>query len=142
MAKKRRNRFCPGCRELLEPSDRFCPNCGRRIPGEKRRQIAQPQKGNNWKWVAITSVGVAILVVVIFSGISKNKEKRIYAAHNTAQIASIVSEFDCSCGQCDKTLATCDCPTAKDTYAYISDLVNRGKFSRKEVLQMVNRRYG
>ncbi|MBW2000678.1 MAG: hypothetical protein JRJ29_22295, partial [Deltaproteobacteria bacterium] len=38
--------------------------------------------------------------------------------------------------------ATCDCPTAKDTYAYISDLVNRGKFSRKEVLQMVNRRYG
>ncbi|MBW2064710.1 MAG: cytochrome c-type biogenesis protein CcmH [Deltaproteobacteria bacterium] len=142
MAKKRQSKFCPGCGELIEPGDKFCPQCGRRIPGEKRRHIAQQRKGTNWKWVAIVSMGVAILVVVIFSGVNKNKEKKIYAAHNTAQIASIVSQFDCSCGQCDKILATCDCPTAQDTYAYISDLVNGGKYSRKEVIQMVNRRYG
>lgn len=70
------------------------------------------------------------------------RRQAINTAHNTALIANIVSAFDCSCGQCDKTLESCDCPTAVQTNEYISKAVGKGTYSRKEVIEMVNRRYG
>jgi cytochrome c-type biogenesis protein CcmH/NrfF len=82
------------------------------------------------------------LISVVVSGISSNKQKAVNVAHNNSQIQSVVSAFDCSCGQCDKTLANCDCPTAKDTTEYIAKLVGAEKYSPKEVISKVNERYG
>lgn len=143
MGRKKQNRFCPRCGEPVEINDNFCANCGRKITAKKHRRRDQPAgKGKNWKLITVITVGVLIIGGVIFSGVKRKKERKIYAAHNTGQIVSIVSQFDCSCGRCDKTLAECDCPTAKDTQAYIRELVNQGKYSRKEILQMVNKKYG
>jgi hypothetical protein len=44
--------------------------------------------------------------------------------------------------KCEKTLGNCDCPTAKEIYAYISKAVGKEKYSRKEIIEMVNQRYG
>jgi hypothetical protein len=85
---------------------------------------------------------MAFVVTVVVSGMGTNAQKDVNRAYNTAQIASVAIEFDCSCGNCDKTLPNCDCPTAKDTYAYITKKVEKAKYSRLEVIRMVNDRYG
>ena len=52
------------------------------------------------------------------------------------------SLFDCNCGTCDKTLADCDCPTAIEENKYIEDAVATAQYTRKEIIEMVARRYG
>jgi predicted nucleic acid-binding Zn ribbon protein len=138
MAKQRKGNFCPKCGNAMRARENFCSNCGNKT--SNRRGGAR--KTHNWKWIAVTVVAIAALITVVVSGMSSNKQKSVNLAHNTAQIAGIVSAFDCSCGQCDKTLANCDCPTAQDTTGYISKLVGAEKYTRKEVVTMVNERYG
>jgi predicted nucleic acid-binding Zn ribbon protein len=138
MAKRTKRNFCPECGTAIRGRENFCSNCGNKT--SKRRIGAT--KSRNWKWIAISVVAVVALITVVVAGKRSNEQKAVNVAHNTAQIGSIVSAFDCSCGQCDKTLANCDCPTAKDTIGYIGKLVGGGKYSRKEVVSMVNERYG
>ena len=86
---------------------------------------------------------VAILTACIVSGMNANAEKKaVDRPHNIAHIKSIVAAFDCSCGDCEKTLKDCECPTAEETNRYISKLVGKEKYSRKEIVSMVNQRYG
>jgi predicted nucleic acid-binding Zn ribbon protein len=138
MAKQTKRNFCPKCGTAIRARENFCSNCGNKT--SNRRGGAR--KTHNWKWIAITVVALAALIAVVVSGMSSNNQKTVNLAHNTAQIGSIVSAFDCSCGQCDKTLANCDCPTAKDTTEYVAKLVGEEKYSRKEVISKVNERYG
>lgn len=100
------------------------------------------RKQQNWLWITGSVVAVAVLITVVVAGMSSNQQKSVNRAHNTAQIAGIAAEFDCSCGSCDKTLQNCDCPTAKDMYGYITKNVEKGKYSRLEIIRMVNDRYG
>ena len=138
MAKRTKKNFCSKCGNAIRARESFCSNCGNKT--SNRRGGAR--KTHNWKWIAITVVALAALITVVVSGMSSNNQKSVNLAHNTAQIGSVVSAFDCSCGQCDKTLANCDCPTAKDTTEYIAKLVGEEKYSRKEVISKVNERYG
>jgi predicted nucleic acid-binding Zn ribbon protein len=138
MAKRTKRNFCPKCGTAVRTRENFCSNCGNKT--SNRRGGAR--KTHNWKWIAITVVALAALITVVVSGMSSNNQKSVNLAHNTAQIGSIVSAFDCSCGQCDKTLANCDCPTAKDTTEYVAQLVGEEKYSRKEIISKVNERYG
>ncbi len=139
MAKgKRKKNFCPKCGTAVRANENFCSNCGNNMS----RKRAGARRTSNWKWIALSVVVVAALITVVIAGKRSNQHKAVNVAHNNAQIQSIVSAFDCSCGQCDLALDNCDCPTAKDTIEYISTLVGDGKYSRKEVLNMVNERYG
>jgi hypothetical protein len=86
---------------------------------------------------------VAILMAGIVLGMNANAEKKAAnRPHNIALIKSIVAAFDCSCGECKKTLKDCECPTAEETNRYISKLVGKEKYSRKEIASKVNQRYG
>jgi anti-sigma-K factor RskA len=138
MAKRTKRNFCSKCGTAVRTREKFCSNCGNKT--SNRRGGAR--KTHNWKWIATTVVAVAALISVVVSGISSNKQKSVNVAHNNSQIQSVVAAFDCSCGQCEKTLANCDCPTAKDTTEYIAKLVGEEKYSRKEVISKVNERYG
>lgn len=134
---KKRN-FCPKCGTVIKGSDNFCSKCGNKISNKR----TGARRSLDWKWISIAVVVVAALIAFVVSGISSNKQKSVNLSHNNAQIRSIVAAFDCSCGQCDRTLANCDCPTANDTKKYISRLIDNGKYSRKEVIQIVKKRYG
>jgi predicted nucleic acid-binding Zn ribbon protein len=138
MAKRIKRNFCPKCGTAVRTRENFCSNCGNKTSNKR----GGARKTLNWKWIAITVVALAALITVVVSGMNSNNQKSVNLAHNTAQIGSVVSAFDCSCGQCDKTLANCDCPTAKDTTEYIAKLVGEEKYSRKQVISKVNERYG
>lgn len=138
MVKKKTKKFCPKCGNSILAGEKYCSGCGRKIYEKGKRR----EKGPNWVWIGGIVITGAILVTVVVLGIGPNKKESINRAHNTAQISSIVSEFDCSCGQCEKTLSNCDCPTAKETYAYISKAVGKEKYSHKEIIEMVKQRYG
>jgi cytochrome c-type biogenesis protein CcmH/NrfF len=103
---------------------------------------ARSMKLQNWIWVTGLTIVIALVITVMVSGMGTNGQRNVNHAHNTAQIASVAAEFDCSCGNCDKTLQNCDCPTARDTFAYITQEVEKAKYSRLEVIRMVNDRYG
>ena len=139
MVKKPKTRFCRGCRQAYKIGDRFCSKCGKRIHS---KAIGQRKTRKNWIWIAGAAVVVAILITVVVSGMDSNKQKAVNRAHNAAQIANIASAFDCPCGQCDKTLKECSCPTARQTYSYISKAVDKGKYSRKKIIKMMSQRYG
>lgn len=138
MTTRKKRNFCPKCGTAIRGSDKFCSKCGNKISNKK----TGASRSLNWKWISIAVVVVAALIAFVVSGISSNKQKSVNLAHNDVQIRSIVAAFDCSCGQCDRTLANCDCPTAKDTKNYISRLIDNEKYSRKEIVQRVNKRYG
>jgi hypothetical protein len=87
-------------------------------------------------------MGLAFLITVVVSGMSANEQKSVKRSHKTAQITNIAAKFDCSCGQCDKTLKNCDCPTAKDTFAYIGQQLEKDIYSRLEIIRMVDDRFG
>ncbi len=134
---KKRN-FCPKCGHAIKTGGGFCSNCGSKTSNKRTGS----RKTRNRLWIGGIVVAVVILITVIASGITSNKQKAVIRAHNTAQMASIASAFDCSCAQCDKTLANCDCPTAEETMGYIAKAVDKEKYSRKEIIKMVNTRYG
>jgi hypothetical protein len=119
-------------------SERFCSNCGKTLS----KKPIQPRKSRNLIVIAGAAFGVAILIAAIAWAVNKNNQNAVNRAHDIAQIEGIVFEFDCSCGQCDKTLKNCDCPTAKETHRYLSKAVGKEKYSRKEIIDMVNQRYG
>ena len=62
--------------------------------------------------------------------------------YTSPEVVSIAAAFNCSCGQCDKKLLDCDCPTARETNQYIADNLAKEKYSRRQVIEMVNNRYG
>lgn len=144
MAKRKKNVYCPNCGNAVRGADAFCPACGSKISSKLNR----PQKSNsrqNRIWIIGLVLVVAFIGGFVVAGMSGNKQSRpsdVNRAHDGALIASVVAEFDCSCGTCDKTLQNCDCPTAKDTYAYITRQIEKETYSRLEVIRMVNERYG
>lgn len=131
-------RFCPKCGTGINPGDKYCSDCGRKLNDKRLKGGKNP----NRIYIGGTVVAVLILVTVIVLLIGVNKKTSVNRAYNTAQIGSVAAAFDCSCGQCDKKLVDCDCPTAKETYAFISDAVGKSRYSRNEIIEMVNRRYG
>ncbi|MBW1698958.1 MAG: cytochrome c-type biogenesis protein CcmH [Deltaproteobacteria bacterium] len=141
MGNKKKRKFCPQCGNAMRASDQYCGACGLKAAQDSgiRPKI---KKNQNWIWITASVAAAAVLITIVVSGMISGKEKAIYSAHNTAQIQSIISAFDCSCGQCDKTLKDCDCPTAKEMNEYIAKAVAREKYSRKEIIRMVNDRYG
>jgi hypothetical protein len=139
MTKKNRKKFCPKCGKVIKSREKFCSRCGNKI---SNGAIAGARIGQNWVWITVSVVAVAVLITVVVAGMNSNKQKAVDRTYNSPQIASIVSAFDCSCGNCDKTLADCDCPTAKETNEYISERVAKNKYSRREIIEMVNNKYG
>ncbi len=139
MLKKPKTRFCRECGQAYKMGERFCSKCGKKLHS---MAIGQRKTRKNWIWIWGSIVVVAFLITAMVSGMSTNKEKSVNRAHNLALIGGIVSEFDCSCGQCEKTLKNCDCPTARETQNYISKAVDKGKYSRKKIIKMVSQRYG
>ena len=144
MAKRKKSVFCPNCGNAVRAADTFCSACGNKISSKLNR----PQKSNtrqNWIWIIGLVLVVAFIGGFVVAGMGGNKQNRrtdINQSHDNALIASVAAEFDCSCGTCDKTLQNCDCPTAKDTYAYIAQQIEKETYSRLEVIRMVNERYG
>jgi predicted nucleic acid-binding Zn ribbon protein len=144
MAKRKRSVFCPNCGNTVKGADTFCSACGNNIS----KKLNRPQKSNrrqNWVWIIGLVLVVAFIGGFVAAGLSGNKQNvqsDVNRAHDTALVASVAAEFDCSCGNCDKKLQNCDCPTAKDTYFYITQQIDKETYSRLEVIRMVNDRYG
>ncbi len=134
MSEKNQNRFCPHCGHSKQPQARFCPRCGRRADRRGPKAV--------WVWIGGGALLGVLVTFFVVSGMRDRGRQAVSASHNTALIANIVSAFDCSCGQCEKTLESCDCPTAVQTNEYIAQVVDKGRYSRKEIIQMVNKRYG
>lgn len=141
MAKRKKNIFCPNCGSAVRAADSFCASCGNKRSGKINRP-RKDRKRPNWMWITGLVLVAAFTAGFIVAGMSGKEQPEVNRAHNTALIAAVASEFDCSCGNCDKTLQNCDCPTAKDTFAYISQKIRNGAYSRLEVIKMVNDRYG
>ena len=141
MAKQEKSKFCAHCGKPLKTGDRLCASCENQV-SNKFHKPARSSKLQNWIWVTGLAVVMAFAIAVMVSGMGTNGQENVNRAHNTAQIASVAAEFDCSCGKCDKTLQNCDCPTAKDTVAYITQEIEKAKYSRLEVIRMVDDRYG
>ena len=139
MTKKKRMKFCPKCGKAIKSRGNFCSKCGSKI---SKRAVAGARIGQNWVWITVSVIAVAVLITVVVAGMNSNKRKVVNRTYKSSQIAGIVSAFDCSCGNCDKTLANCDCPTAKETNKYISKRVAKNKYSRREIIEMVNNKYG
>lgn len=141
MAKHQKNKFCSDCGKAVSAGDHFCASCGNKISNKPNKTI-KARKQQNWLWITASAVAMAFLISIVVFNLKSNEKKSVNRAHNTSQIASIASEFDCSCGSCDKVLRDCDCPTAQDTLAYISQKVGKEKYSRLEIIKMVNERFG
>jgi len=138
MKKQNKLNFCPRCGKALKGNGHFCPTCGNKLS-----TISSGKgMGQNWKWVAVSAVAVVAIVTAVVFARSSNKQSSASRAYNSTQIASIVAAFGCSCGQCYKKLADCDCPTAKETNQYIADALAKDKYSRRQIIEMVNNRYG
>lgn len=139
MAKRMKKKFCPKCGDPVQTGALFCPKCGKKISSRR----VPVKKSRNPLWLAGSAAAIAaILITVVVFGMDSYKQRAVNRAHNASQIASIIGAFNCSCGQCDKTLRACDCPTAIETQSYISKLVKGENFSRKEIIERVNERYG
>ena len=98
--------------------------------------------GRNWKWLAVSTVAAAAVVIAVVVAKSSNKPATSGRLYNSPQVTSIAAAFNCSCGQCDKKLLDCDCPTARETDQYIADALAKGNHTRREIIEMVNKRYG
>lgn len=138
MKKQKKLNFCPKCGKGLNVHDLFCSKCGNKLSGIS----IGTGISRNWKWVTVTAVAVAGLVTAVVFATSSNKSSALNRAYNPPQVVSIASAFDCSCGQCDKELIDCDCPTAKETNQYIADALIKDKYSRSQIIEMVKNRYG
>lgn len=141
MEKRKERKFCPKCGHVIRPGDQFCSTCGEKLRYEAAGK-PRTNRNKNWILVAASVFIAAALIALVVSGGNWGKEKPVYSARNTAEIQSVVSVFGCSCGQCDKTLAECDCPTAREMRDYIAKAVVEGNHTRKEIIQMENDRYG
>jgi predicted amidophosphoribosyltransferase len=141
MAKQKKNRFCSSCGKSLRAADRFCSACGSKATLKSNRLLKSNIK-QNWIWITGAVAVLALVITIIVSGMTLNEQKPVNFGRNNAQIASIAAEFDCSCGNCDKTLQNCDCPTAKETFEYINKQLNKEQYSRLEIIKKVNDRYG
>ena len=130
--------FCPKCGQALNSNNRFCSKCGNKLSDISMGGGT----GRNWKWLAVSTVAVAAVVIAVVIAKSSNKPATSGRLYNSPQVASIAAAFNCSCGQCDKKLLDCDCPTARETDQYIADALAKGKHARREIIEMVNKRYG
>lgn len=138
MKHQKKINFCPKCGQALKANDQFCSKCG-----NKFSNISMGGRtGRTWKWLAVSTVAVAAVVTAVVIAKSSNKPDTIGRRYYSPQVTSIAAAFNCSCGQCDKKLLDCDCPTARETNQYIADALAKGNHSRRQVLEEVNKRYG
>ncbi len=141
MAKHKKNRFCSKCGKSMRATDLFCPACGNRA-SHKSRKVLKSNKRQNWILITGALIGLAFVITIVVSGITSREQKPAAIDRNNALIAGIAAEFDCSCGKCEKELKICDCPTAQQTFEYIGKQINKGQYSRLEIIRNVNDRYG
>jgi hypothetical protein len=141
MAKHKKNKFCSKCGKPLKAVDRFCAVCGSKA-SNKFKRLMQSNKKQNWILITGTAVVSAFVIAIIVSGTTSNEKKSLTFYRNNDQIAGIAAEFDCSCGDCDKTLQNCECPTARETFEFIAGQINKDQYSRLEIIKIVDDRYG
>lgn len=135
---KQKINFCPKCGKALKAHDQFCSKCGNKLSNIS----IGAGIGRNWKWLTISMVAlVAVATAVVFARTS-NRSSEVSRIFNSPEVISIAAAFNCSCGQCDKKLLDCDCPTAKETQKYITEALVKNKYTRRHIIEMVNNRYG
>ena len=138
MRKQKKINFCPRCGKDLKDHDQFCSKCGNKLSNIS----IGTGIGRNWKWATVSMVALAAVVTAVVFARTSNRSNEVSRFYNSPEVISIAAAFNCSCGQCDKKLLDCDCPTAKETHQYIADSVVKEKYSRHQIIEMVNNRYG
>lgn len=135
---KQKINFCPKCGKALKAHDLFCSKCGNKLSNIS----IGAGIGRNWKWLTVSMVALAVVVTAVVFARTSNKSSAVSQIYTSPEVVSIAAAFNCSCGQCDKKLLDCDCPTARETNQYIADNLAKEKYSRRQVIEMVNNRYG
>lgn len=138
MKTQKKINFCPKCGKALKATDQFCSKCGNKLSNIS----IGAGIGRNWKWLTISAVAVAAVVTAVVFARTSNNSSAVSPVYNSPQVVSIAAAFNCSCGQCDKKLLDCDCPTARETNRYIADALVKNNYSRRQIIEMVNKRYG
>lgn len=141
MGTQKRRKVCPHCKHEIKVGDQFCSTCGReaRQGAGKRTRIRKKQ---SWQWVIVSVLFAGVLMILYLSSTTAGNKRFAYSERSAPLVQSIVSAFDCSCGKCILALNNCECPTAQETIDYIAQAVADGKRTRKEIVRMVNDRYG
>jgi predicted nucleic acid-binding Zn ribbon protein len=135
---KQKINFCPKCGKALKAHDQFCSKCGNKLSNISLGAGI----GRNWKWLTVSMVALAVVITAVVFAKTSNKSSAVRQIYNSPEVVSIAAAFNCSCGQCDKKLLDCDCPTANETHQYIAENLAKEKYSRRQIIEMVNNRYG
>jgi hypothetical protein len=85
--------------------------------------------------------GIALMVL---SGCAGSRPSDAGGRVTAAEVDSIASAFVCTCGCDDLRLDECppSCPNAPSAYMYIRQLLSSDKYSREQILSMVDGKYG